>query len=96
MNEIEKSWHHFLKKPFPEGIAGKEIEGIELAGLDSYSAGCIDTFIDNNGRLDQKRISVLQNCSKELDTVILHLDGEAKDYFEHLGNLAKQVLNAVS
>jgi hypothetical protein len=96
MNDIEISWRDFLEKPFPEVSAGVEIEGVDLAGLDTYTAGCVETFIERKGQLDRKRIHILQNCSRELDLAVSQLDGEAKIYFEHLRNLAKQVLVAVS
>jgi hypothetical protein len=96
MTEIKQSWQDFLKMPFPYGCAGTEVEDIDLASLDTFSAGCIDAFIDREGRLDRKRISVLKNCSRELDKVVSHLDGEAKEYFEHLRILTKQVLDVVS
>jgi hypothetical protein len=47
MKEIEQSWSIFLEKPFPEDCVGLEIEGIELVSLDTFSAGCIETFIAN-------------------------------------------------
>ena len=95
MKDIEKSWNEFRAKPFPEGYAGIEVEGIELASLDTFAAGCIDTFIHNNGHLDQQRISILKDCSKDLDIVVKHLEGEAKNYFGHLQSLSQQVLRAV-
>ncbi len=95
MNEIEKSWNEFLEKPFPEDCVGLEVEGIELVSLDTYSAGCIDTFIANKGNLDAQRISTLKDCLREIDKVLKHLKGDAKNYFEHLRLLSKQVLKSV-
>ena len=94
MKDIEKSWNEFLVKPFPGGQAGIEIEGIELASLDTFAAGCIDTFIHNRGHLDQQQSSLLEDCVKDLDVIVTHLDGETKIYFEHLRSLAKQVLRS--
>jgi hypothetical protein len=92
MKDIEKSWNEFRAKPFPEDYAGVEIESICLASLDTFSAGCIDTFIDRD-HLDRQQLSVLKDCTKDLNVVVKYLDGEAKDYFEHLRSLAKQVLS---
>ena len=94
MKDLGKSWDEFRAKPFPEGYAGEEIEGICLASLDTFTAGCIDTFVDKR-RLDRKRISVLNDCAKDLNIVVEHLDGEAKGYFEHLLTLANRILAAV-
>ena len=95
MKSLEESWNEFLDKPFPEGYAGEEIEGICLATLDTVAAGCIDTFLDNSGRLDQQRISVLQDCARDLHVIVKYLDGKAKDYFEQLQSLAERILEAV-
>jgi hypothetical protein len=96
MKDIEKSWNDFLTQPFPEGYAGIEVNGVELASLDTFSAGCIDTFITNKGSLDVRRISILRDCVRDLNKVIKHLDGDAKNYFEQLRLLSEQVLKAVS
>jgi hypothetical protein len=96
MTEIEKSWNVFLEKPFPENCVGLEVESIELVSLDTFSAGCIDTFIANKGSLDAKRISTLKSCFEALDKVLKYLDGDAKNYFEHLRSLSEQVLKRVS
>ena len=96
MNNIEKSWNTFMEKAFPEDCVGLEVEGIELVSLDTFSAGCIDTFIDNKGWLDIERKTILKNCVQELDIVVKHLEGNSKNYFVHLQLLSEQVLKAVS
>lgn len=95
MNNIEEIWREFEAEPFPEGYAGVEVEGVELAASDTFAAGCIDTFVSNGGRLDAGRVSVLKRCADELGIVIKGLDGEAKEYFERLHLLARQVLRLV-
>jgi hypothetical protein len=95
MNNIEKSWNTFMETAFPKDCVGLEVEGIELFSLDTFSAGCIDTFIDNNGWLDIQRKTVLKNCVQELDIVVKHLEGDCKNYFDQLRLLSGQVLKAV-
>jgi len=92
---IEKKWHDHLDAPFPPGWAGNEIEGIELAELDSTTAGCIDTFFTRKGKLDLWRTSVLGLCYGELCKVVPHLEGEARDYFYRLEELSRLVLESV-
>jgi hypothetical protein len=94
MKDIKKSWGEFRAKPFPADYIGEEIEGICLTALDTFTAGCIDTFVDG-GRLNRRRISVLKDCAKDLNIVVEHLNGDAKDYFKHLLSLAERVLVAV-
>ncbi len=96
LSNIQKIWQDFHSRPFPDGCAGVEIQGIELDALETYAAGCIDTFVNDNGRLDAERISILRQCADELEVVVLTLDGDARDYFEELGLLSQEVLRVVS
>lgn len=95
-NNIQKIWREFASRPFPESCAGVEVRGIELASLDTFAAGCIDTFVSNNGRLDAEPISILKKCAEEIEVVVPMLDGEAMDYFEELQLLSHEVLRVVS
>ena len=95
MSDIGKMWRAFQAKPFPEGCAGVSIEGVELASLDTFAAGCIDTFVETRGRLNSRRISILRQCSKELEVVVKNLNGEARSYFEQLQSLSEKVLQSV-
>ncbi len=95
MKDVRESWNEFLAKPFPQDCVGEEVGGICLTTLDTFAAGCIDTFIDR-GRLDGRRTSVLKDCAKDLNVVVEHLDGDAKKYFDHLLSLTNQVLGAVN
>ena len=96
LNNIQKIWREFASRPFPEGCAGIEVQGIELASLDTFAAGCIDTFVSNNGCLDRERISILKQCAAEIEVVVPTLQGEAMDYFEQLQLLSQEVLRVVS
>jgi hypothetical protein len=95
MGDIEKMWGDFQSKPFPEGCAGVSIKGVELTSLDTFAAGCIDTFVERRGRLDSRRVYILRQCSKELEIVVKNLDGEARSYFERLQSLSEKVLQSV-
>ena len=94
MNSVEEARRDFAARPFPEGYAGVEVEGIELASLDTFAAGCIDTYVRSNGRLDAGRLSILKRCAAELEAVVNNLDGEAKEYFERLQLLSGEVLRS--
>ncbi|HEY9402309.1 MAG TPA: hypothetical protein VIQ24_06425 [Pyrinomonadaceae bacterium] len=95
MSDIKKMWGDFQARPFPEDCAGASIEGVDLTSLDTFAAGCIDTFVERKGRLDSRRISILRKCSKELEVVVKNLNGEARSYFEQLQSLSEKVLQSV-
>jgi len=96
LNNIQKIWRDFAMRPFPEDCSGLEVQGIELALLNTFAAGCIDTFVSNNGCLDRERISVLKQCAEDIEVVVPMLQGEAMDYFEELQLLSQEVLRVVS
>jgi hypothetical protein len=95
VNEIKAMWNEWKSLPFPANYSGKDVEGICITSLDSYAAGCIDTFISRKGSLDAWRISVLEKCRDDLEIVLPKLDGEARTYFERLLKLSKKVLSLV-
>ena len=95
MSELQKIkllWKGFLKQPFPQHLAGKEIEGIELALLDSFAAGCVSVFLER-GRLDKEREVILERCFRELSAVIPNLEDRDKPYFVELHSISEKVLS---
>jgi hypothetical protein len=93
VDEIKVMWDEWRAVPFPAEYAGKDVEGICVTSLDSYAAGCIDTFVTREGNLDAGRVSVLEGCRKDLMVVLSGLDGDARRYFECLLQIAEKVLS---
>src|SRR5688572_25728753 len=89
--DVENLWLEFYKLPFPSDLAEEKIKGIDLNSLDTFTAGCINTFIVEK-TLDKNRIKVLENCQKELEIVVNNVNEEAKNYFNKLLYLTNQVL----
>jgi hypothetical protein len=92
MNPIRDLWEDFRGAPFPQGLAGKEIDGVDLVEADSFAAGCISTFIGSHGNLPRDQIDILRKCLTDIDRVIPSLDGEARRYFSVLRELGRSVL----
>jgi hypothetical protein len=92
MKEIENLWNEFLKLPFPSSLAGEEIEGKDVVSLDTFSSGCISTFIDNKGLLDSERLEILRNCSVDIEKILPHIKGEGELYFKALHLLSLKVV----
>ena len=95
MDEIKKLWCQHQSTPFPEGIAGDEIEGEDLVSLDSFTAGCISTFVGCSGSLDSERIKCLVECCAGLAKVLPRLTGEAKAYFTRLHKMSEFALQVL-
>ncbi|MBC7796159.1 MAG: hypothetical protein H7Z37_04710 [Pyrinomonadaceae bacterium] len=92
INEIETMWNEWKAVPFPSDCAGEKVESICLVSLDTYTAGCIETFVSRKGILDAERISILIKCEKELKTVTDKLEGESRFYFERLLQMTQKIL----
>jgi len=92
VGEIKVMWNEWKALPFPAEYAGKEVEGICVASLDSYAAGCIDTLVARGGSLDAGRVSILEGCKRELEVILKGLDGDARRYFERLLLISEKVL----
>ena len=95
VSEIETMWNEWKSIPFPSDYAGEEVEGICLVSLDTYTAGCIQTFVSRKGSLDAERISILKKCEKDLEIITNKLEGDAKIYFEQLLQMTQKVLATV-
>ena len=95
VREIETMWNEWKAIPFPSDCVGEKVEDICLVSLDTYAAGCIDTFVSRKGSLDAERISILRKCEKDLETVTSKLEGDAKFYFERLSQMTQKILKTV-
>ena len=95
VSEIEIMWNEWKDIPFPSDYAGEDVEGICLVSLDTFAAGCIDTFVSRKGSLDAQRISTLKKCEKELEIISNKLEGNAKLYFEQLLLMTQKILATV-
>jgi hypothetical protein len=60
VDEIRLMWDEWKQIPFPSEYGGKDVAGICVTSVDTFAAGCIDTFVSRNGRLDKRRITVFK------------------------------------
>lgn len=98
--ETEKSlitelWREHLATPFPKGLRGKDINGIDFVMLDSYIAGCVKTFIER-GNLNQYQLAMLGLSYRNVNFISPVLNEEAVAYFWRLERLAEMVLKAIA
>jgi hypothetical protein len=95
VDEIRLMWDEWKQIPFPSEYGGKDVAGICVTSVDTFAAGCIDTFVSRNGRLDKRRITVLAKCKDDLEVVVNSLDRDALTYFTNLLLLSERVLQFV-
>ncbi len=92
MNELQRLWGEHSAAIFPRGLAGMQVEGIDLASLDADITGCVATFARSGGTLDGEHIKALEVCHQNATKVAEGLSGEPRRYFERLRNLASVTL----
>lgn len=92
MKYIKEKYQEIRNEPFPEGIAGEEIHGIDLVMLDADTAGLIEKLIGYNYKLTKTDFDLLKRMLVELKTVTKELDGQSRTYFSTLWNLADRVV----
>lgn len=88
---LHARWRQFAARPFPPGVAGTEIDGIDLAQVDTFAAGCISTYL-HAVSLDSPSREILAECARDLDRALPALTGEVREYFEELAALTAAVL----
>ena len=92
MEDLQRLWDEHESAPFPSEIAGEEIEGEDLVSLDTFTAGCIHSFLVKRDSLNKDRIDTLGECFSGLTTVLPHLTGDAKDYYSRLHEMSRITL----
>lgn len=90
MTDLQKEWRDHRASAFPPAARGKEVNGVDLVLVDTYAAGCIQTFAET-GALDAERMQALDACVKELERAIPLLDGDSAEYFTRLLALSRTV-----
>jgi hypothetical protein len=80
IEQIRKMWNDYQNMTFPENYAGKDINDICITTLDTFAAGCINSYVEN-GNLDINRIKILKSCLDDLDLIIPKLNDYPKEYF---------------
>ncbi len=91
LKDLGQLWRDHCACGFPQGCY-EERGSVDLVSLDTFTAGCVSTFLDRKGRLDPKRRKVLLACRSDLRRTLDKLDGEERDCFLKLAELAEGVL----
>jgi hypothetical protein len=87
-------WKDWRDRPFPLDPPASSDLGVELRSIDTFAAGCLDTFSER-GALDEQRIAVLERCLRDLHPLLSQVPESAGDYFAELAGLCRRVLGAV-
>ncbi|MCP4678716.1 MAG: hypothetical protein GY854_25045 [Deltaproteobacteria bacterium] len=89
IDQISQEWKAFEKIPFPEKLAGCDVNDVCVTSLDSFAAGIISGF---DGGLSHERRQILSSCLEDLDKILPDLEREAKIYFQLLKDIGVAVM----
>ena len=94
LDEGRRLWAEHMSAPFPPRLRGVDIEGVEMVLLDADIAGCVITWLESGGRLDERRRAWLQRSLDDLDRILPRLeDAEEHAYYERLRSVALLALD---
>lgn len=68
----------------------------QLMTLDTVIGGCAVYYLDNETELEPQRISILEDCIVDLDTLLDELTEDCRPYFERARQLARLLIDTQS
>src|SRR4051812_5897197 len=89
-------WREFVDLPFPTGVAGTTIEGIELVKLDREAGEMIESFLVSRGDVGVKHGRQIIALRRAIALVLPHLEGDAARYFTLLHDLVQHMLDEIA
>jgi hypothetical protein len=94
-DRLRQLWQEHERAPFPEGLAGEEINGVDLVLIDADIAGAIASSVDAPRNLDPTSREALVLCRADLERVLPHLSNTPEGlYFARLAAMADLALAA--
>jgi hypothetical protein len=95
LEHIKNTFNRLYNEPFPKE-RGKEILGVDLVLIDSDTMGIASCFLGSKGHLTSDQINMLKSCYTDLNKIIPQLENIERQYFASLGQLAKEILEAIN
>lgn len=89
---VAELWAAHREAAFPARLTTVDIAGIEMVMLDADTAGCISTWLANDGDLDDRRWDVLAAREQDLARVVPQLTGDEASYYQRLLDVTTLVL----
>jgi hypothetical protein len=82
-------WETHKEERWPH--VGNQHEG-PLMTLDTVISGCVVYFLDSPEGLDAQRVTILEDCIADLDTLSGELEEDCRPYFQQLRSLGALLL----
>ena len=87
-------WKTHCLAGFPGRLRSTDVAGVEMVLLDADVAGCISSWLNNDGPLSDRRWAVLASRERQLVRVLPELSGAEADYCQRLLDMTDLVINS--
>ncbi|MFA7754242.1 GNAT family N-acetyltransferase [Streptomyces sp. NRRL B-2790] len=67
---VARLWQEHRRAIFPAGVRGADRSGIDMVLLDAETAGCVSTWLGNDGSLGVRGHRILLHCTARLDQIL--------------------------
>ena len=94
MSPVKQLWRKHLEAPFPTRCYDEVVLGVDLVRIDALVAGCAMSVIEEGRTIEPGHAEIMEQCRAGLATALRSLEGEEKDYFTRVDQLAEFVLSA--
>jgi hypothetical protein len=71
---VARLFQQIQNETWPGHLNTAERAGVDLLMLDADIAGCVTTWLSNNGSLDARRLAILRRKLSDLEQVLPELD----------------------
>ena len=86
---IETAWDQHRGNDWPQFTSSHQGH---LMTLDTVISGCVVYYLDTPEGLDQQRVTIVEDCLKDLDDLTGELDADSQAYFLRLRRLGEMLL----
>jgi len=91
-DQILTDLYNGLMTPFPTGLGGKVIDGVDLLDLDDDIAGAASHYTNNTRPLTADHRIWLAERIADVDRIEMQLPDEAREYFAQRRDFARYLL----
>jgi hypothetical protein len=89
---VAELYEEHRRAAFPPRLKIDDANGVEMVGLDCRVAGCVGTWLENRGRVDNRRWDTLAECELLLNRAIPALNEAEAFYYRRLLTMTVLIL----
>ncbi|MEV6598805.1 hypothetical protein AB0M36_18375 [Actinoplanes sp. NPDC051346] len=94
MGAVGELWELHKRAPFPSGLRGTSVSGVEMVMLDADVAGMVSSWLSTGGSIDDRRRDLLAQREQQLIRVLEGLTGDEATYYQRLLDMTVLVMTS--